>query len=242
MSQVQVVISRRGSSVQRNTAMSFIDPRCDIVCFLDDDVELEPRYFEHLLAVFDDTGTVLASGAVVLDGKIKDTVSREQAKRVIAGLASHPCTPNVTPIRYAYGCNMAVRFALLREVRFDERLPLYGWLEDLDFSYQAGLRGRVVQTPRARLVHLGEPAGRVSGAEMGFSQIINPLYLFRKGSLPSLYEVLVKHWAKQLIANTVLTVIGDKHVDRVGRLRGNLLAFRMILKGRVDPEYVPDWQ
>src|SRR5437762_9228296 len=75
MSEVQVVISPRGSSVQRNTAVSFIDPRCDIVCFLDDDVELEPRYFEHLLAVFDDTRTVLASGAVVLDGKIKDPVS-----------------------------------------------------------------------------------------------------------------------------------------------------------------------
>ena len=39
------------------------------------------------------------------------------------------------------GCNMAFRFSALRNVRFDERLPLYAWLEDHDFRGQVERRG-----------------------------------------------------------------------------------------------------
>ena len=36
----------------------------------------------------------------------------------------------------AYGCNMSIRTSSVGELRFDERLPLYGWQEDIDFTSQ----------------------------------------------------------------------------------------------------------
>ena len=45
-------------------------------------------------------------------------------------------SPESRPTFSGYGCNMAVRLAPMREhgLRFDERLPLYGWQEDVDLS------------------------------------------------------------------------------------------------------------
>ena len=51
-------------------------------------------------------------------------------------------------IRGTYGCNMAFRTAGIGSVRFDERLPLYGWQEDLDFCGALRGSGRIVKTNR----------------------------------------------------------------------------------------------
>ena len=69
-------------------------------------------------------------------------------------------------------------------VRFDENLPLYGWAEDVDFCRQLATYGRIVENARTTGVHLGSNSGRTSGVCFGYSQIANPLYLWRKGTLP----------------------------------------------------------
>src|SRR5256885_1905456 len=71
----------------------------------------------------------------------------------------------------------------------NERLSLYGWLEDLDFARSMLRRGRVVKCTGARIAHLGVSSGRQSEARYGFSQVMNPFYLWRKGQI-SLVELL----------------------------------------------------
>ena len=83
----------------------------------------------------------------------------------------------------AYGCNMIARFSAMPDIRFDENLPLYGWLEDLDFSARLRTKGRVVEASRCVGVHLGVKNGRSPGRQIGYSHIANPLcHLARKGS------------------------------------------------------------
>jgi GT2 family glycosyltransferase len=71
------------------------------------------------------------------------------------------------------------------DVMFDERLPLYGWQEDVDLSRRLAAFGTVVKVPAARGVHLSVKLGRNSGVRLGYSQIANPLYLsFKRRGYP----------------------------------------------------------
>jgi GT2 family glycosyltransferase len=237
---IEVVMSPTGSSIQRNKAIHSVNRECKIVCFLDDDVELDRHYLEYIREEMSANPEIaVASGRLVADGCNNVPVSREKARCLLAD-CSHPSNNDGDPVEVinAYGCNMCVRRELLDSVQFDERLALYGWLEDADFCHQCRQAGKVVRSKRAALVHLGILSGRVSGLRFGFSQIMNPLYLARKGSLPSLYHVVKNHWAKAVISNVLYSILGDPYVDRYGRLRGNLIAFRMIAAANVKPEYV----
>ena len=71
-------------------------------------------------------------------------------------------TPVMQEILGAYGCNMAFRTAGIGSVQFDERLPLYGWQEDLDFCGALRGSGRIVKTDIVWGVHLGTKRGKGS--------------------------------------------------------------------------------
>uniref|UniRef100_UPI00195349D0 glycosyltransferase family 2 protein n=1 Tax=Escherichia coli TaxID=562 RepID=UPI00195349D0 len=64
-----------------------------------------------------------------------------------------------------YGCNMTVRLSVIHAhgIRFDEDLPLYAWLEDVDLSRRMAPYGRIVGSATMRGVHLGSKRGRSSG-------------------------------------------------------------------------------
>jgi GT2 family glycosyltransferase len=138
-----------------------------------------------------------------------------------------------------YGCNMALRLAPMRAhgLRFDERLPLYGWQEDVDLSRRLAAHGRVVKLQRARGVHLGVKQGRGSGLRLGYSQVANPLYLSgKKCGYP--WRRALSHLGCNLAMNLARAAWPEPYVDRRGRLRGNLLALRDLLLGRMVPERV----
>ncbi len=140
-------------------------------------------------------------------------------------------------IHALYGCNMAIRLGAADGLRFDEMLPLYGWLEDIDFTYRVGRRGgRMVKAEAMAGVHMGTKGGRTSGVRLGYSQIANPVYMLRKRSVP-------QRLAWRLMRNNLFSNIGrslwaEPHVDRIGRLRGNLIALCDLVTGRIDPRRI----
>ena len=130
---------------------------------------------------------------------------------------------------------MAFRMSAIgADVRFDERLALYGWLEDKDFSRTAKKSGRLVQCGALIGVHLGLKQGRVSGRKFGYSQIVNPWYLCRKGTL-SMQEAW-SNTLKALATNGIRTIRPESFIDRRGRFQGNVLAVRHLLSGICRPE------
>ena len=134
---------------------------------------------------------------------------------------------------------MAVRLAPLRRngLAFDERLPLYGWQEDVDLSRRLAPFGTVVRLSAAMGVHLGVKLGRGSGLRLGYSQVANPLYLAAKGEGYPLARAIT-HIAKNIAMNVARSPWPEPYVDRRGRLRGNALALRDLLRGRMNPERV----
>ena len=138
-------------------------------------------------AFFKENPEVVAStGRVLADGWKGPGLTVEQARSILAGDTGAQCEQQISPRFCAYGCNMGLRMAPIREhgLRFDETLPLYGWYEDWDFSRQLARFGSIVHISNACGVHLSVKVGRMAGVRMGYAQVANPIYLARKGTFP----------------------------------------------------------
>lgn len=236
---VRVVRARLGLSRQRNDGVAALAPEIEIVTFIDDDVELHPDYLDQIALLFAARpDVVLADGRVLADGARSGGIDRNRAREVVAAAiaAAAPLVEDSAP-EFVYGCNMSVRRSALGKVAFDERLPLYGYMEDRDFAFQCAPLGVVVRCCGAAIVHLGAQSGRVSGRRFGFSQVMNPLYLWRKGSYRSRREV-ARQVLQPIVLNAALAFAPGQRVDRRGRLVGNCRALGRALRGRIAPEDV----
>jgi GT2 family glycosyltransferase len=133
---------------------------------------------------------------------------------------------------------MAVRMDAVRRfgVMFDETLPLYGWWEDVDFSRLLAPYGRILKSARMRGVHMGSKAGRTPGRRLGYAQVINIVYMMKKGSVS--LPVGGVRIARNVVANMVRQLSPEPWVDRRGRFHGNLMALSDSMRGRVDPQHI----
>jgi GT2 family glycosyltransferase len=236
---VKVLLGPAGSCRQRNNGIEYLSGRVDIIMFLDDDFWMGFSYLEELGRLFgSDCSIVGATGKVIADGATSAGFSVAQAEAMLRRHQDHvgPEHPVTVEVLDTYGCNMAFRTRSIDTIRFDERLPLYGWQEDVDFSAQVRKAGRLVKADAIWGVHLGTKMGKTSGVRFGYSQVINPLYVYRKGNMrPSAAGSLI---LRNITANIVKSLVPEPYIDRRGRLRGNLLGLAHILQGRLDPTQV----
>jgi GT2 family glycosyltransferase len=236
---VSYVFGKKGLCAQRNRALDRALGRFDIVTFFDDDFLPAATYLERLLAAFAaNHDWAVIHGNVVVDGVRGPGLSFEEGLQALETAEAEPDlgAPVVTDHAGAYGCNMSMRAEQIGALRFDERLVLYGWQEDIDFTNQLGRYGRIVSLSSLVGVHLGVKGGRLSGMRHGYSQIINPVYLLRKGTMPARFAVDLM--ARNVAANVAKSFWPEPYVDRRGRLKGNLLAAYHLMRGRIEPEHV----
>jgi GT2 family glycosyltransferase len=236
---VQIVLGPRGLTKQRN---AILDAVCDfdVVVFFDDDFFPAPSYLAVVERVFEShPEIVMLTGFVLADGIIGPGLGLDEARRWLSALGALEWDwRELQEATNGYGCNMALRIAAARaaQCRFDEKLPLYGWLEDVDFSLRLRQRGRIVKAIAARGVHLGIKQGRQSGVRLGYSQIANPIYLSRKGAVP--WRRTIRLMSRNVAANLLRLMHPEPYIDRLGRTTGNMRALRDLLTGRLSPERI----
>jgi GT2 family glycosyltransferase len=238
-----VLLSEPGLPRQRNAVIdAAVD--ADIVVFFDDDFLPDPNYLaaveQHMAQ---DPRIVVATGLLLADGINGPGLAPDSGRTILSRHAA-PAGERpfgVHPVFSGYGCNMAVRLAPMRThgLRFDERLPLYGWQEDVDLSRRLAAFGRVVRIDAACGVHLGVKSGRGSGVRLGYSQVANPLYLSGKRRGYPLRRA-IGHIARNMAMNVARAIRPEPYVDRRGRLYGNLLALRDLTTRRMVPERILD--
>ena len=225
-----------GLPAQRNKILSAITG-ADIVVFFDDDFLADARYIENLESIFAGHPDVVAvTGALIADGARGPGLTVEEGLRLIHSDAKSVSAGGELTEQYGtYGCNMAFRLQPVIDhgILFDENLPLYGWQEDIDFSLRVRPYGRIVNSTALRGVHLGIKLGRTSGVRFGYSQIANPIYLIRKGSMS--WRHASKLMWRNIAANVARSFFPEPWVDRKGRLKGNVLALIDIARGRSSP-------
>lgn len=231
---VTVLIGPPGLAAQRNTALANLPKDTEIVAFFDDDFVADRNWIAAATRTFRDESRVVAfTGRVVADGINGPGIAFADAVRMTAEAAAadwawiEPYSP--------YGCNMAFRVKSIGATRFDERLVLYGWLEDRDFAAAlAKSGGRLVKDAAAFGVHMGTKGGRISGNRLGYSQVVNPLYMLRKGTMT--IPKVANHILCNMASNFGRAAWPEPFVDRRGRARGNLIAIADVLRGRLEPE------
>lgn len=231
---VVVLTGPAGLAAQRNTALANLPSGTEIVAFFDDDFVAHEDWLATAARTFRDEASIVAfTGRVLADGVGGPGIALAEAMTLVA---SPPASDWSWIEPYSpYGCNMAFRLASIGELRFDERLVLYGWLEDRDFAGSLARRGgRLVKSADAIGVHMGVKGGRMAGERFGYSQIVNPLYMLRKGTM-TLGQV-ADHLFRNMSANLGRSLRPEPFIDRRGRLWGNLLGIADILRGRMQPE------
>jgi GT2 family glycosyltransferase len=238
----RVVRGGRGLCVQRNAILDALTGEADVVVFFDDDFFPCRDFLEQLEGVFTDRpDAAMVTGRVLADGITSPGIAPDEARAVIAKAEPETPSQRLRPVHNGYGCNMAARMAPIEQhgLRFDPALPLYGWLEDVDFSRRLAMAsgGKVLQSDACRGVHLGTKSGRLQGVRFGYSQIANPLYIARKKG------VLTPVWViNQVMRNVLANIAGqlkpEPWIDRRGRLRGNIMATRDLIAGRMRPEKI----
>ena len=236
----KVVMGRKGATAQRNRVFEECTPD-DIVLMLDDDFLMAPDYLQKTLEVFQaDPEVVLATGTVLADGIRGPGYNHAEGRQLLAELNRDDLPDTIRPAFSGYGCNFAFRVSVVAayELWFDEDLPLYSWLEDVDFSRRIARYGKLVKSGAMRGVHLGTKTGRTPGVKLGYSQIANPVYLKRKGSM-TLAHVL-EMTSRNTLSNLLHSVRPPPYADFRGRFKGNLLALTDLVRGRVAPARILD--
>jgi GT2 family glycosyltransferase len=234
----EFITAAAGLPRQRNAILDAAAD-CDVVLFLDDDFLCAPDYLRVLEAAFlAHPDMVVATGTVVADGANGPGYSLAEGAALLAADVPPPDPSAATPHFNGYGCNMAFRMDVVRaeKIRVDERLPLYAWYEDIDVTRQLGRHGSILRLAGARGVHLGSKSGRVAQVRLGYSQVVNPVYLARKGTFP--WSHAIPSAARHCLANLVRSLKPEPWADRRGRFRGNMIGLWDLLRGRAAPERI----
>lgn len=237
----RVIIGRGGLTIQRNAGMAALTTDPDIVAFFDDDYVPSRYCFEGIAKAFTAQADLVAvSGTLLADGIHSAGIPYTDARQMVAEFdRTHSWQPiTVTPLAGTYGCNMAFRAYAIAGEQFDERLPLYGWQEDVDFSQRVAKRGMMATSNLFTGVHQGSKGGRTSGKKLGYSQIANTVYLMRKGTMPT--GKGMTNMVRNLIANHIKSLKPEPWVDRKGRAIGNWMAILDVLLRRDKPEKIVD--
>ena len=235
---VDLIFGPPGSSAQRNRALSLVRGKVDIVIFFDDDFIPSRYWIENLKALLAARPEVVCvTGRVLLDGVTIGGIAWPDGQSIVskADLSRQTTIANgymVKTRQSPYGCNMAFRADSIGHLAFDERLVLYGWMEDCDFAFRAGPNR--VWTDALWGVHLGSKRGRASGLRFGYSQIVNPWYLMKKGTMKP-FDIFLATF-RALAGNVSGSLLPNAQIDRRGRLRGNMIAITDIISGRWAPE------
>ena len=234
---IQKVFGAPGLTRQRNRGISRLIGSVDVIIFIDDDFVVGEDYFAKIESIFaSDKSIIGVSGAVIADGAKSPGFTFEEGLRLVEQYRPQEQAPVMHQISGTYGCNMAFRSAAIGSARFDERLPLYGWQEDLDFCGSLRNPGRIVWTNLVWGVHLGTKQGKGSEVKLGYSQIINPIYISKKGNMTFRYACRLI--VRNCLANAYGSIRPEHYIDRRGRLRGNLIGLYHLMTGRVTPEYI----
>lgn len=236
---LDVIISEKGLPRQRNRGLEAVQERCDAVFFIDDDYMPTQDALAGIEKAFESFPQADGvTGHLLADGIHTGGISFDDAGGIIREFEDSGAIPPLEIDRNLvglYGCNMVYRCDRIGTTRFDERLPLYGWQEDVDFASR--LAGEKIKTGAFSGVHCGTRDGReTSGVLLGYSQVANVAYLLGKGSLP--YSFGLKLMARNVLSNHLGLLKAHSWIDRKGRARGNWIAIRDLLRGAAKPERI----
>lgn len=181
---------------QRNFAIDHAPPLAQILFFLDDDVSLEPGYFDAILNLFDQFDGLGGVGARITEPSKPSPDGLQRGLRhlflldhlydgrvLLSGHVSpQPSVPRAEPcqVQWLSGCAMAFRHSTCKHMQFDSNLDGPSLMEDLDFSYRVGRTAPLMVAPSAHLIHHASPVNRHDAVEYRCASVIHRYWFVEK--------------------------------------------------------------
>lgn len=214
---LKYIHSKPGLTLQRNIGVR--DSSGDLICFFDDDTELNENYLARVEAVFMQNEPGLGAVGGRLENLFGDQpmTLRFRIERMIfgmlrfvfglddygsgrfrlSGMATFP--HHLMKPRYIdclSGGLMSFRREVLQNVQFDEGLPGYGLMEDWSISKSVMDAGyKTYYEPSASLIHKESPQNRFNYFRWAEMFIVNYDYLFKKYWQRDWYRIPFYYWA-----------------------------------------------
>jgi len=185
---LRVAAPLAGLTRQRNAALRLTER--ELVAFFDDDIVLDRRCLEEMVAVLEREPGAVGVGGNVLAQPRRSRAALWRLRRLLGvvptlepgrycrtGMSTPWMLPeesdDVVPGDWLPGYAMMWKTALAREIGFDESFEGYAQSEDLDFSLRAARHGGLRMAARARVLHAQAPAGRPDAFRRGYMGIRN---------------------------------------------------------------------
>jgi GT2 family glycosyltransferase len=233
---VHYLVNRPRLTEQRN--LGFKHSSGNYLFFFDDDVVLDSHYIRVMLETFISMGDGCLGG---LTGKIANIRPGETRlvkllKRLFflsdlgdgfikpSGFASLRLGDEAGPVGFLSGCNMVIPREVFSRFLFDDKLPGYGYMDDVDISCRISSGYRLFYQPRAILHHHPSGCHQYDPRALRRMLVRHHRYLFKK-NMPQDIRHCSCHW-----------------VSIVGLLIFNLFIFRDpravigIAEGVIRPE------
>ena len=168
----------------------------EIVLINDDDVVLEQRYHEAMLAVFEQGGASVGGVQGTIIGDTLKSIpmrafralfllsrhTKDSPGRLLrSGYYTTPARPTrLHQVEALRLCGLAFRREVFTDNRFDETLEGYALKEDIDLSYRVSRHYKLFVTPDARFHHLKAPGSRISVRQKSRMHVINNFRIHRR--------------------------------------------------------------
>ena len=202
------VNSSPGLPLQRNAGIR--QSTGEIIVFIDDDSVLEPEYLEEIAAAFggDSERVIGAICSRITNLPASDRFSKAFTSVFMLGSAgdgaikksgflSSPYeseTPKL--VEFLSGGVMSIRREVFYHARFDENLPGWAPMEDVDIARQILKLGyQILYLPKARQRHYPSPSERLNDYEVARMMTRNHYYMFTKHSKGTVVERAAFVWS-----------------------------------------------
>lgn len=187
--------TRPGLTYQRNVGINLA--MGDVIYFFDDDVILDSQYIKQMQRIF--AGRPEYAGGM---GSITNMAPKSKIQYFFrhlflihrnyssgmftsSGMPTHPYGTNTFRVVEALGgCCCAYRSYIFDNLRFDENLERYAFMEDCDLSKRVSLNYKLFYNPYAQLVHLQSPIAREKLLDFRTMYTHYYTYLFFKNFYP----------------------------------------------------------
>ncbi len=187
---VQLLLSDRGLTLQRNVALKNIPSAANTVTFIDDDIILPQGYIAKLNEIFFEYESCVGLGGITSDNPQRTNISavrriflldsRTSGRVLRSGInTSFHFASNPYEVQWLSGCCMSFRSEILDKITFDSRRVKVGWGEDVDFSLKAGTYGKLFAFYLPGIVHTQSKRNRSSNLERAKQSDLSRLLLAR---------------------------------------------------------------
>ena len=225
------------------------------IAFIDDDVRLDPRFFETIASAFEGDKERRVGGIVGYRTNqhfdLNDRLRWRWYRRL--GLlttyepgrydfqSGYPINANMQPpfsgVRkvdfMTTACAMWRREVFDSGLRFDPFFSNYGVLEDAHFSLRAGRNWGLWQCGDAHCRELHSAGGRVESRSIGYKCVVNYYYVFRDIVQPLTWRHRLRFWRFQ--AFEMLRIAGSairrRRLSDLSELQGRLEGVLAVARG-----------